>query len=66
MPHATTSALGSKPMEYAVLHFEPFRSGDGRIPCTQAGFLHQVLHAENGKEPKDVNHHHERMPVMLG
>jgi hypothetical protein len=40
--------------------------GDGRAPCTQAGCLHQVLHAENSKEPKGVRYRRERMPVMLG
>src|SRR5262245_7498286 len=52
--------------EHADAPDEHFRSGDDRIPCTQAECPHQVLHAENGKEPKGVKYHHERMPVMLG
>ena len=63
---ATMFTLGGKPTKYAVLHFQFFRCGDGRAPCTEAGCLHQVLHAENSKEPKGVRYRRERMPVMLG
>jgi hypothetical protein len=64
-PHAVTmSGLGGKPMEYAL--FEHFRCGDGRALCTQAGHLHQVLPAENWKEPKGVRDHRERVLAMLG
>jgi hypothetical protein len=65
-PHAATmSALEGKPPKYAALHFEHFRSGDGRASCTQAWCLHQVLPAENWKE-SGVRDRRERVPVMLG
>jgi hypothetical protein len=51
-------------MEYAF--FEHFRSGDGHAPCTQAGRVHQVLPAENWKEPKGVRDHREQLLAMLG
>jgi hypothetical protein len=60
------SALEGKPPKCAALYFAHFRSGDGRAPCTQAGCLHQVLPAENWKEPKGVRDRRERVPVMLG
>jgi hypothetical protein len=60
------SALEGKPPKYAALHFEHFRSGDGRAPCTQAGCVRQVFPAENWKEPKGVRDRHERAPAMLG
>jgi hypothetical protein len=63
---ATMSALEGNPADYAFLHFERFRCGDGRAPCTQAGCVRQVLPAENWKEPKGVRDRRERAPVMLG
>jgi hypothetical protein len=60
------SAPEGKPPKYAALHFEHFRCGDGRAPCTQAGCVPQVLPAENWKEPKGVRDRHERAPGMLG
>jgi hypothetical protein len=66
-PHAATmSALEGNPADYAFLHFEHFRCGDGCAPCTQAGCVRQVLPAENWKEPKGVRDRRERAPVMLG
>ena len=57
------SGLGGKPMEYAF--FEHFCSGDDCTPCTQDGCLHEVLHAENWKQPKGVGYR-ERVRVTLG